>query len=440
MSSLHWPPLPPELIADSNLSDRCFRAFARLYTLAWNGTFLTPVRLTEDDLCAILHKSRTQMYSLLAEMTTAHLIHWHRDGRHFRITPNFNPPVSTQPGGQDLASGKPDAPLPESGNPDSTGVLSPDFRIPVPESGIPGQGQKPRALKESIKLNDDDESSEDHHHHGADKSGFPDASPVFKAACAQSEHWLLRAGVWPDRAKKLARVLAANEQVGMSKPFLPTRRDVLGWVACLTQRDDIDNLPAILAQNLEKGRPSPAKYQPPRLCQTCQRAEGSCHCAQAAYDYPESLFARALDPTVHSWVCPGCHALPCACLSAPEAQIDELDVMLEAVPSSDSPPPSWPVELIGWDGSGVEPTQAWKNALYELQIQIPKATFDMWVRDTHLIRWENQGKQACFTVSCPNAYARDWLTARMTSTLAHILLGVCNRQVVVEFMVSNDVT
>ena len=75
--------------------------------------------------------------------------------------------------------------------------------------------------------------------------------------------------------------------------------------------------------------------------------------------------------------------------------------------------------------------QAWQAALGQLQLEMNKANFDTWVRDAELVSYED-GE---FIIGVKNAYARDWLTERMTSTVTRILTGNINRTVQVRFIV-----
>jgi chromosomal replication initiator protein len=75
--------------------------------------------------------------------------------------------------------------------------------------------------------------------------------------------------------------------------------------------------------------------------------------------------------------------------------------------------------------------QAWQAALGQLQLEMPKAAFDTWVRDTELITYED----GAFTIGVKNAYARDWLDDRLSSTVTKLLTGMMNRTVTVRFTV-----
>ncbi len=63
--------------------------------------------------------------------------------------------------------------------------------------------------------------------------------------------------------------------------------------------------------------------------------------------------------------------------------------------------------------------QAWQATLGQLQMDMPKASFDTWVSNAELIK---QGDD-CVTIGVQNAYARDWLDSRLSSTVSRLLDG-----------------
>jgi hypothetical protein len=79
----------------------------------------------------------------------------------------------------------------------------------------------------------------------------------------------------------------------------------------------------------------------------------------------------------------------------------------------------------------MKPEQAWRMALGQLQMEMPKAAFDTWVRDAELVSYED----GTFIVGLPDAYARDWLDSRLSSTVSRLLTGIMNRPVEVHFIV-----
>jgi chromosomal replication initiator protein len=76
--------------------------------------------------------------------------------------------------------------------------------------------------------------------------------------------------------------------------------------------------------------------------------------------------------------------------------------------------------------------QAWQVVLGQLQMEMPKASFDTWVRDTRPVSMEG----GLLTVAVRNAYARDWLDNRLTSTVNRLLVGILNANASVDFVVN----
>jgi chromosomal replication initiator protein len=78
--------------------------------------------------------------------------------------------------------------------------------------------------------------------------------------------------------------------------------------------------------------------------------------------------------------------------------------------------------------------QAWQAAVGQLQMDLPKAAFDTWVRDTEFLSYED----GCFIIGTQNGYACDWLQNRLSSTVTRLLTGIMNRTVEVRFTVWQD--
>ena len=76
----------------------------------------------------------------------------------------------------------------------------------------------------------------------------------------------------------------------------------------------------------------------------------------------------------------------------------------------------------------------WQAALGQVQLEIPRASYETWVRDAELLAYED-GE---FIVGVRNAYARDWLEGRLLATFKRILAGLADRTVGVRFVVWQD--
>ena len=83
----------------------------------------------------------------------------------------------------------------------------------------------------------------------------------------------------------------------------------------------------------------------------------------------------------------------------------------------------------------LSPEQAWQSALGQLQMEMPKASFETWVRDTRLVSYED----GLFTIGVQNEYTREWLESRLTNTASRLLMGIMNRDIQVTFVVDSPV-
>ena len=86
------------------------------------------------------------------------------------------------------------------------------------------------------------------------------------------------------------------------------------------------------------------------------------------------------------------------------------------------------------NGSSIQPERAWQMALDQLRLDMQKASFDTWVRDTSFVSYED----GVFIIGTPNAYGREWLASRLTSTVTRMLTGILNQQVEVQFIVGEE--
>jgi chromosomal replication initiator protein len=75
--------------------------------------------------------------------------------------------------------------------------------------------------------------------------------------------------------------------------------------------------------------------------------------------------------------------------------------------------------------------QAWQAAIGQLQMEMPKASYDTWVKNALLVKHEDNK----FIISVQNAYARDWLDSRLNTKITRLLSGTMNKDQSVEFIV-----
>jgi len=79
--------------------------------------------------------------------------------------------------------------------------------------------------------------------------------------------------------------------------------------------------------------------------------------------------------------------------------------------------------------------QVWQTALGELQMQVTRATFETWVKDTRVLSYED-GE---FIIGVHSAFAKDWLENRLLSTIKRTLTKIMGRSVEVSFAVWSPV-
>lgn len=79
----------------------------------------------------------------------------------------------------------------------------------------------------------------------------------------------------------------------------------------------------------------------------------------------------------------------------------------------------------------MNPYQAWQRTLNQLQTEMPKASFNTWVKHAEFLTEE----EGVFKIAVRNTYARDWLESRLTSKVNSLLTGFSEIPAKVEFVV-----
>ncbi|MGB4596117.1 MAG: chromosomal replication initiator protein DnaA [Anaerolineaceae bacterium] len=77
--------------------------------------------------------------------------------------------------------------------------------------------------------------------------------------------------------------------------------------------------------------------------------------------------------------------------------------------------------------------QAWRAVIGQLQMELSKASFDTWVKDTNFIDFDDEN--GIFHLGANNAYACDWLDSRLKTTVINKLSGMLARPIDVTFRV-----
>ncbi len=73
----------------------------------------------------------------------------------------------------------------------------------------------------------------------------------------------------------------------------------------------------------------------------------------------------------------------------------------------------------------------WQAALGELQLELTRATFETWLRNSRLVACED----GVFVIGVANSYARDWLESRLRAVVTRVLTRLTGRTASVRFVV-----
>ncbi len=77
------------------------------------------------------------------------------------------------------------------------------------------------------------------------------------------------------------------------------------------------------------------------------------------------------------------------------------------------------------------PKDAWDIARSHLRLQLPRSTYETWVRDTAYLAYED----GAFVIGVGNAYAKDWLSLRLRPMIKRTLADIMGHTVDVTFVV-----
>ncbi len=77
--------------------------------------------------------------------------------------------------------------------------------------------------------------------------------------------------------------------------------------------------------------------------------------------------------------------------------------------------------------------QIWESVLAQLQQEMPRASYETWVRDTEALSLE----QELLTISVRNVYARDWLSSRLTNRVQRIMQELLQKSITVRFVAAD---
>lgn len=105
----------------------------------------------------------------------------------------------------------------------------------------------------------------------------------------------------------------------------------------------------------------------------------------------------------------------------------ELDAEIAA---EDALPRSPYVNTYRQDSTG----DIWHAVLGELQLQMTRATFDQWLRQTRVRGWDGEG-DTTLVVGARTPYAKEWLENRLQTTIQRTVAGIVGHSVTVRYEV-----
>jgi len=128
-----------------------------------------------------------------------------------------------------------------------------------------------------------------------------------------------------------------------------------------------------------------------------------------------TTFTRRTDKQAHEQAAHPFHCLECSAWFL-TFEDEQTHYQERHAPDRKAPDPQ---ALPAHAGSG-EAGRTWLQVLTLLQADMPRASFETWVRDTQAVRYDGN----TLTVAVRNTYAQDWLESRMTATVQRMLVGI----------------
>lgn len=214
----------------------------------------------------------------------------------------------------------------------------------------------------------------------------------------------------------------------MREAFLAAQpQRALGWIAKAYQdRKRLANPIGLIVKHLQEGDAPDAHYlENARQILPCDFLE-AVEEIQYACEICASTFGKHSELEAHLATHPD--RFRCSVCE----QVFDQEIDLDAHYCEEHAPKPFRVDesaQVPIDGS-LTAEQAWQSVLGQLQMEVPRASFDTWVRDTKAIRYGGNTLE----IGVRSAYARDWLESRLESTVSRLLVGILRRSVNVEFV------
>lgn len=394
--SLPTPPryvvIPEEVIEQAYRPDKPRRAllasFTRILSLAWEAKYERTPALNEEELMAFLKLSRRQYFEQRADME---LLGWLRSSHprpgfvQFSFSRSIIEKVAMEPSAENRTAGA-------------------ENRTP---SSLIGGGES------LINLNTDSLTPPLNGNGSAENRTFPGVVEILRHT-----------------DKLFDGSLVVSEGLEDREPL-----DALAWCAYAYQQKSRMTGPGGVVRNRLKDHQSPpawAKHRwrevlPDDFLEVLGLVEYECPvigCGQV-FDQKVKLEEHVKADHPFPSVCEYCRNL----FTTTELLQEHLeDEHAEAHPVSIETDASVRVPING----GMNAQQAWQSVLGQLQMDMPRASFDTWVKHSQAVRFHGN----TIEIGVKNSYARDWLESRLASTVSRLLVGILNQTVDVAFVVA----
>lgn len=388
--SLPTPPryvvIPEEVIEQAYRPDKPRRAllasFTRILSLAWESKYERTPAMNEEELMDFLKLSRRQYYEQRADME---LLGWLRSSHprpgfvQFSFSRSITEKVAPDPSAENRTDGA-------------------ESRTP----SLIGGGES------LIDLNIDSLTPPLNGNGSAENRTFPGVIEILR------------------HTDKLfdGRVVASKD-LGDHEPL-----HALAWCAyAYREKANLNGAGGVVRNRLVDNEPPPewAKQQwqevlPNDFLEALGLARYVCEVCQVTFQKQIEFDAHvATHPDV--WTCGHC--------GAEFAEEKELDRHIEQMHRQSVTVETDESVTVPINGR-MNAEQAWQSVLGQLQMEMPRASYETWVKLSRPVRFHGN----TLTIGVRTSYTRDWLESRLASTVSRLLVGILNDTVAVEFVVA----
>ena len=183
--------------------------------------------------------------------------------------------------------------------------------------------------------------------------------------------------------------------------------DLMGWLYAGMKAEHVRNRAGVAYNGIKSGERPPSGYQ--------------------GWEYKDFPFEFQVEIGQRTVQCTWCHKEEFTSMAAYDAHYSAC--ILIPLPEEEEPEQ----EEFEYLGDDTVAGKAWADVLKVLREEMPKASFETWVRDTRVA--EYQEKEGWLVVGARNSYSADWLTSRLSETCKRILSNRLGRDIRVRFIV-----